>query len=735
MKQLLAIAAESMGTSSPEKVLQNFITVLQNASPQLKLAIFFLTPWAMLITAVSKYALIRQSLSALKTTVVSSVYASVSIPGSHPLNKAVLGWMVDQGLGKHARTLALTPPNGTTTAARPYLSAYDDLYLYGADGRRARNRRHNSAEEEDRQKQALSYVPEIGRYRFWWRCWPMIFERQKNMQEQIDSKGRLSHVSSLAGNEAIVISCPSFFAGARPIQEFLDHVKTMPAKENTTTIYRPETTNSTWDQGITRPSRNLNAVTLDAKVKDELVKDVETYLSPQTRKYYANRGIPWRRGFLFYGNPGTGKTSFSNALAGHLKLNIYMISLSNTTLTDAMLETLFEQLPSRCIVLLEDIDSAGIQRETMRQQILKSSRKRSKHAPQTYYDENGNPMTPEMFVRRMGGVTLSGLLNVLDGIHSKEGHVTVMTSNSPDSLDPALIRPGRIDRKVLFGYASREVISKLFVHIFSKAPEELLEGETAVKSDDDVAALADEFANIVPADRLTPAEVQGFLLVHRESPAEAVAEAGAWVQKTLATKNKGTNVEAFAGQEENKDDEPKSKSKKKDKKSKTTANDEDDVDDYTSDQQTSSTNTPGDSAYSSTSPPPSSRASTTSLDQPTPPYPGQTQTSSMISFRNPGANPFASSAANPILSQSIDIGQLLQAAGTVIRSTVPTPAPAPTPSPARVRSSMPPPPPPPLLPVPTPMLSLPVPGSEIANEVSRYQSLAKKKTKAKSKRK
>ena len=80
----------------------------------------------------------------------------------------------------------------------------------------------------------------------------------------------------------------------------------MPAKDHTTTIYRPDIASGNhagnWDAGITRPSRNLNAVTLDSNIKDDLIKDVETYLSPATRRYYVNRGIPWRRGLLFYGN-------------------------------------------------------------------------------------------------------------------------------------------------------------------------------------------------------------------------------------------------------------------------------------------------------------------------------------------------------------------------------------------------------------------------------------------------
>ena len=155
-----------MGSTSPEKVLKNFVDLLQNASPQLKFAILLLTPWAMLFTAMSKYTLLRQGLSTLKKYARNTIYASVSIPGSHPLNKQLLQFMVEQqGLGKNARTLALSPPAGTNPlGTRGILSMYDDYpYTYDLGGRRVKNKRNPNAEEEDRQRQALSFIPEVGR--------------------------------------------------------------------------------------------------------------------------------------------------------------------------------------------------------------------------------------------------------------------------------------------------------------------------------------------------------------------------------------------------------------------------------------------------------------------------------------------------------------------------------------------------------------------------------------------
>ncbi|TQS31876.1 hypothetical protein Golomagni_07827, partial [Golovinomyces magnicellulatus] len=86
-------------------------------------------------------------------------------------------------------------------------------------------------------------------------------------------------------------------------------------------------------------------------------------LHPSTPRWYASRGIPLRRGYLFHGPPGTGKTSFSFALAGVFGIDIYVISLQDQSVTEEDLAVLFTSLPRRCVVLLEDIDTAGLRRE------------------------------------------------------------------------------------------------------------------------------------------------------------------------------------------------------------------------------------------------------------------------------------------------------------------------------------------------------------------------------------
>lgn len=69
-------------------------------------------------------------------------------------------------------------------------------------------------------------------------------------------------------------------------------------------------------------------------------------------------GIPYRRGYLLHGPPGSGKTSFIQALAGRLSYNICVLNLSQRGLMDDKLTHLLMNTPERSIILLEDVDAA-----------------------------------------------------------------------------------------------------------------------------------------------------------------------------------------------------------------------------------------------------------------------------------------------------------------------------------------------------------------------------------------
>merc|ERR1719453_2166128 len=220
---------------------------------------------------------------------------------------------------------------------------------------------------------------------------------------------------------------------------------------------------SSWEKALSKKPRAIDSVILDADLAVSLLADARDFLS--SSDWYASVGIPYRRGYLLHGPPGCGKTSFCQALAGALKLDVCMLTLSNKNLDDNGLAAALRDCPVNAIVLLEGVGRGG------------------------------------------GGVTFSGLLNALDGVASQEGRLFFMTTNHIEKLDAALIRPGRCDVKVEVRYASRTQAARLYGRFFVDAP----------------AADAEAFARLLPEYEVSMASLQGYLLEHRTDPQGAIA--------------------------------------------------------------------------------------------------------------------------------------------------------------------------------------------------------------------
>lgn len=277
-----------------------------------------------------------------------------------------------------------------------------------------------------------------------------------------------------------------------------------------------------WKRLTSRPARPLSTVILDEAVKHAFLEDIQHYLHPSTMRWYSDRGIPYRRGYLFYGPPGTGKSSLAFAAAGFLGLNVYMVNLNSQQLTEDALTQLFLTLPRRCLVLLEDIDANEVTG-------------RRKPAARRRKGKNG--------------ISLSALLNIIDGVAAQEGRVLIMTTNHHEHLDPALIRPGRVDYKLEFQLASRDLCATMFRNIFQVyTPSEVGSAQVAASSTQgglsekdgstaiDLQDVAKVFAGKIPPGTFSPAEVQGYLLRYRDSPEDAVADVESWVETSQAEK-------------------------------------------------------------------------------------------------------------------------------------------------------------------------------------------------------
>jgi chaperone BCS1 len=179
-----------------------------------------------------------------------------------------------------------------------------------------------------------------------------------------------------------------------------------------------------WQLADRKSARPLSSLVLPDGVGDGVIEDAKRFL--QSKQWYLDCGIPWRRGYLLSGPPGNGKSSLVHALASELRTNINVVSLSafesDRQLTDCLI-----RVPKGNIVLLEDVDAAWNGREAA-----------------------------------AGKLTFSGLLNALDGIAAQDGRIVVMTTNHPDKLDPALIRPGRADVHVDLPNATAEQAMAIF---------------------------------------------------------------------------------------------------------------------------------------------------------------------------------------------------------------------------------------------------------------------------------
>lgn len=198
--------------------------------------------------------------------------------------------------------------------------------------------------------------------------------------------------------------------------------------------------NDGWDLALGYRPRCLESVILAAGEKEALLGDVERFLGGRER--YRRLGVPYHRGYLFYGPPGTGKTSLVSGLADHFRLSIFGLNLSE--MTDRSLKAAMRDVPAHSLLLFEDIDC------------MTAAGRRGARAPG---------------VARLG-VTLSGLLNALDGFDAPQETIFAMTTNAMETLDAALLRPGRIDYRLYLGAASEAQKAALHRRFFPDADEE-----------------------------------------------------------------------------------------------------------------------------------------------------------------------------------------------------------------------------------------------------------------------
>jgi truncated hemoglobin YjbI len=198
---------------------------------------------------------------------------------------------------------------------------------------------------------------------------------------------------------------------------------------------------------------------------DELKERLDLFVNHP--EWYAERGIPHSLGIMLHGIPGAGKTSTIKAIAKDTHRHIFNLSLRAFTTQKQLLNLFFNEsvvvhkydgskttynIPiNRRVYVIEDIDC--MTDVTLDRTLIQTHGQSAQTQPQEGAGD---------------AVTLSFLLNLLDGVLETPGRILVITSNYPEKLDKALVRPGRIDVKIEFKNASREFIREMVERFYSK---------------------------------------------------------------------------------------------------------------------------------------------------------------------------------------------------------------------------------------------------------------------------
>jgi len=318
------------------------------------------------------------------------------------------------------------------------------------------------------QSERIALIPAPGLHWFWYagRPFQVWFTRTENAKERTARRMESLTFRTIGRKQVF-------------LRQFVDDIVCCHNKRRGVQSWL-YTYNDGWDYSENYTPRLLESVVLEPGDKETLVEDIARFRSSKQR--YSRLGVPYHRGYLLYGPPGTGKTSLVSAVAAHFALSVYCVNL--TEFNDRSLMAAVSQIPRDSVLLFEDIDC------------MKGGQKRERLSE----TEKNEEKTGKESINN--GVTLSGLLNVLDGFFAPAGVLFMMTTNRVETLDPALLRPGRIDYKLYLGKASDAQKMALYTRFFPNAPE--LEARTFVRQYSTAATMAD---------------FQGLLLSHAEHPA------------------------------------------------------------------------------------------------------------------------------------------------------------------------------------------------------------------------
>ncbi|XP_026431417.1 AAA-ATPase ASD, mitochondrial-like [Papaver somniferum] len=308
-----------------------------------------------------------------------------------------------------------------------------------------------------------------------------------------------------------------------------------------------------WSHVVFNHPATFDKLAMDKEKKEDSIKDLIAF--SKAKDYYKKIGKAWKRGYLLYGPPGTGKSTMIAAISEYMNYDIYDLELSvhggNSELRKLLLDT-----SDKSIIVIEDIDC----------NIALTNKRMTKKKKQSKKEKAYEKRLAE--IRGDKDVTLSGLLNFIDGLWSSTGgeRLIIFTTNHIEKLDPALIRRGRMDKHIELAYCSFDGF-KILAENYLNIDDHPLFQAIRCKIDEARITPADVAENLMPKtinegdhsevclenlitafekskeDAIRLESCMGNVLIYNPSTGDKTS----WIESRVPWEEKHNDMEAFYG--------------------------------------------------------------------------------------------------------------------------------------------------------------------------------------------